>query len=224
MSGSALRLAGVGALAGLLAGIFVAIPLTAVAHAVVLTLYQPAPWQLAKATCCGQVLPGFWSQVIPDLTFGPPLVRALLGLMSGAAFGILYAMFHKLAPGPTLLKAVLFGIVLALPNYIFVPANGAAFVFELILSSPWESAFSFLGPLGTVPAYNMPLEFRLLLALPVAAAGLGIAALAQSLDTWLPGAGESRILTPIYAFLTAIACLGLLVLPLKATLLLFGGD
>ena len=53
---------------------------------------------------------------------------------------------------------------------------------------------------------------------------LGIAALAQILDKWLPGAGESRILTPIYAFLTVIACLGLLVLPLKATLLLFGGD
>jgi hypothetical protein len=84
------------------------------------------------------------------------------------------------------------------------------------------SSFSFLGPLGTVPAYNMPLEFRLLLALPVAAAGLGIAALAQVLDRWLPRARESWILTPIYGFLTVIACIGLLVLPLKATLLVFG--
>jgi len=48
MSNSTLRLAGIGALAGLLAGLFVAIPATAVAHAVVLTFYQPTLLQLAK--------------------------------------------------------------------------------------------------------------------------------------------------------------------------------
>jgi hypothetical protein len=42
VSESTLRLAGIGALAGLLADIFVAIPATAAAHAVVLPDYQPA--------------------------------------------------------------------------------------------------------------------------------------------------------------------------------------
>jgi hypothetical protein len=164
MSESWLRLVAMGALAGLLAGIFIAIPATAVAHAAVLIYYQPTPIELAKSTCCGQMMPSFWSQVIPDLSFGFPLVSAVLGLAAGGAIGVLYVIFLKLAPGPSLLTAALFSIALALPFDIFVPGNvGTPGVVALALASPWESAFRFPGPLGTVPAYHLPLEFRLLL-------------------------------------------------------------
>lgn len=225
MSDGTLRLAALGALAGLLAGIFIAIPATAAAHALVLTYYQPTPLELAKSTCCGQVLPGFWAQVLPDLSFGFPLVSAVLGLMAGATLGVMYVVFWNFLPGPTLLKAAFFCIVLALPFDIFVPANfGTPGVLALALTSPWESAFMFPGPLGTVPAYHLPLEFRLLLALPLVAAGLGIAGLVQILDRRLPRPSESGVLTPVYGLLTAIACMGLLVLPLITGLVQLGGD
>ncbi len=225
MSDSALRLTAIGALAGLLAGIFVAIPATAAAHALVLANYQPAPVELAKSTCCGQVQPGFWSQVLPNFSIGFPLVSALLGLASGAALGVLYVIFRDRVPGPTMVRAGVFSIGLALPFGIFVPANYATpGVFALVLTSPWESAFFFPGPLGTVPAYHLPLEFRLLLALPIVAAGLSIAVFAWILDRRFPAASRSRILLRIYGALTAIAFLGLLVLPLITGLIQLGGD
>jgi hypothetical protein len=225
VSDDALRLAAIGALAGLLAGIFIAIPATAVAHAIVLTYYQPTPFQIAKATCCGQVLPGFWAQVLPDLSFGFPLASALLGLLSGAGLGILYVGFRKLAPGPTPIKAAVFSVALASPFGIFVPAGfGTPGVFALVLTSPWESAFFFPGPLGTVPAYHLPPELRLLLALPIVAAGLGIAVSAWILDRRFPAASESSILSRVYGLLTVIAVVGLLVLPLVTGLIRLGGD
>jgi hypothetical protein len=86
MSDRWLRLLAMGSLAGLLAGIFIAIPATAVAHAAVPIYYQPTPFE--------------------------------------------------------------------------------------------------------VPAYHLPLEFRLLLAIPIAATGLAIAGLVQILDRRLPDAGK----------------------------------
>jgi hypothetical protein len=80
MSDRSLRLAGIGAIASLLAGLFIAIPATAAAHALVLVYYQPAPIEVAKSTCCGQVLPTFQSEVLPDLTPDYLLGRTLLGL------------------------------------------------------------------------------------------------------------------------------------------------
>lgn len=222
---SALRLGAVGALAGLLAGIFVAIPATAASHAIVLIYYQPTPFELAKSTCCGQVLPGFWTQVLPDLSAGFPLVSTLLGLISGAALGVLYFIFRNLVPGPTPIKAAVFGLALALPFDIFVPADiGTPGVFALALRSPWESAFMFPGPLGTVPPYHLPFAFRLLLAIPIFAAGLGIAGLVQVLDRRLPYPSNSRALRSVYGFLMAIAGVGLLVLPLITGLVQIGGD
>lgn len=225
MSDGALRLAAIGALAGLLAGIFVAIPATATAHALVLINYRPAPFELAKSTCCGQVLPSFWSQVLPNFSFGLPLVGALLGLASGAVLGVLYVIFWKVAPGPTLMKAAVFSIALALPFGIFIPADFATpGVFALVLKSPWESAFFFPGPLGTVPAYHLPLELRLLLALPIVAAGLGIAVSAWFLDRRLPAASESPVLSWAYGLLMVVALIGLLVLPLITGIIQLGGD
>lgn len=205
MSDSTLRLLGIGALAGLLAGIFIAIPATAVAHAAVLTSYQATPLQIAKSTCCGQVLPDFWSQVLPNLNFGSPLVSALIGLTCGAAFGVLYVIFRKLAPGPTLFKAAIFSVAVALP-------------FVLGLRSPFESAFMF------GPPYPLPDSYRLHLALPLVAAGIGIAGLVQILDSQLPHPSQSRILTPIYGSLIAVAGIGLLFLPLITGMIQIGGD
>jgi hypothetical protein len=210
VSQSTLRTAAVGATAGLLAGTIVAIPATAAAHALVLSNYQPSPFELAKATCCGQVLPGFWSQVLPDLTFGPHLFGALLGLGPGAAFGVLYVLFRGLVPIPAVLIAALLGLVLALPFGAFG------------LSSPWELAFTFSGPLGTVPAYDLPLDFRWLLALPVLTAVLATAGFAQFLDKWLPSPSKSVWLTPIYGLLMVFACIGLLLLPLMTGLISLG--
>jgi hypothetical protein len=225
MSDSWLRLLAIGALAGLLAGIFIAIPATAVAHAAVLIYYQPAPFEVAKSTCCGQVLPGFWSQVLPGPSPGVPLVSAALGLMAGAAFGVLYVIFRQLAPGPDLLKAALFSIAMALPFDVFIPDNiGTPGVAALALTSPWESAFRFPGPLGTMPAYHLPLEFRLLLAIPIAAAGLAIAGLVQVLDRRLPNASKSRILKSGYGALAGAAGIGLLFLPLITGLIQIGRD
>lgn len=225
MSNSALRLVAIGSLAGLLAGAVIAIPATAMAHWLVLLNYQPTPLEMAKSTCCGQVLPGFWSQVLPDLGSGFLVVRAALGLISGAGLGVLYVAFRRLVPGPTVLKAAVFALVLALPFDIFVPANfGTPGVFSFAVISPWESAFIFPGPLGSVPAYHLPLEFRLVLALPVVVAALGMAGCVQILDRWLPRADVSRSLTPIFGVLAAIAGFGLLVLPLVTGLVQVGGD
>jgi len=225
VSQNALRMAAIGALAGLLAGVFVAIPATALAHAIVLIYYQPAPIEVAKSTCCGQVLPGFWTQVLPDLSLGFPLVSTLLGLMCGAALAVVYVIFRNRVPGPTPIKAAVFGIALALPFDIFVPANiGTPGVLALALRSPWESAFMFAGPLGTVPPYHLPFAFRLLLAIPILAAGLGMAGFVQVLDRRLPSPGDSRTLRSAYGLLIAIAGVGLLVLPLVTGLVQVGGD
>jgi hypothetical protein len=225
LSASNLRLAGIGAFAGILTGIFIAIPVTGVAHALVLLYYQPAPIELAKSTCCGQELPSFQSQVLPNLTSEYLLGRTLLGLACGAAIGIGYVVIRRLVPGPSLIKATLFAIALALPFDIFIPANvGTPGVMALALTSPWESAFAFSGPLGTVPPYHMRLEFRVLLALPVVAAGLGIATLVAILDMRLPRSGEPRILESAYGFLTVIGGIGVLFLPLVTGLIQIGGD
>ena len=210
MSNSALRMAAIGALAGLQAGILIAIPGTAVANAFVLANYEPTPLQLAKSSCCGQVLPGFWFQVLPDLTFGPHLFGALLGLTPGAAFGVLYVIFRRLVPVPALLIAVLLSIALALPFGHYG------------LSDPWESAFMFSGPLGSVPADHLPLDLRSVLALPVAAAVLCMTGWVRLLDRWLPHPRESVLLTPMYGLLTVFACIGLLLLPLMTGLIPLG--
>ena len=94
----------------------------------------------------------------------------------------------------------------------------------MALSSPWESAFEFSGPLGTVPAYHLPLEFRLLLALPVLLAGVGIAGFVAILDRRLPRSPGARILEATYGFNTVFAAIGMLVLPLVTGLIQFGGD
>src|SRR6266702_4419973 len=90
------------------------------------------PCQLrANPTPAGQsqLLPGFWFQVLPDLTFGPHLFGALLGLTPGAAFGVLYVIFRRLVPVPALLIAVVLSIALCLPFGHYR------------LSDPWASAF-----------------------------------------------------------------------------------
>ncbi len=56
MSNSTLRLAGIGALAGLLAGLFVAIPATQWRTQWCLRSISPRYCSWQKATCCGQVL------------------------------------------------------------------------------------------------------------------------------------------------------------------------
>ena len=225
MSDRSLRLAGIGAIAGLLAGLFIAIPATAAAHALVLLYYQPAPIEVAKSTCCGQVLPTFQSEVLPDLTPDYLLGRTLLGLACGAAVGLAYVVFRKAVPGPTLVKAALFAIVLPLPFDIFIPANVAApGVISSALSSPWEWAFEFSGPLGTVPAYQLPLEFRLLLALPILLAGVGITGFVAILDRRLPHSNAPRMLEAAYGFMTVFAGIGLLLLPLITGLIQLGGD
>jgi len=137
-------MATIGALAGLLAGILIAIPGTAVANAFVLANYEPTPLQLAKSTCCGQVLPGFWFQVLPDLTFGPHLFGALLGLTPGAAFGVLYVIFRRLVPVPALLIAVLLSIALALPFGLYG------------LSDPGNRRSCFLARWGAFPQTTCP--------------------------------------------------------------------
>ncbi len=203
MNDSVLRTAAVGVLAGIVAGIFVAIPATAVAHAIALNVYQPTPLELAKSTCCGQVWPSYWSQVLPILNVGGFLVTALLG----AALGVVYVIFRTVLPGPALLKAALFPILLALP-----------FAFALPLRSPWESAFMF------DPPYPLPSSSSLLLALPLVAAGVGIAVCVQILHPRLPHTSESVILTPVYGLLIALAGIGLLLLPLVTGLVQLGGD
>ncbi len=225
VSDNGLRLVAIGALAGLLAGVFIAIPATSVAHALVLLNYHPTAFETVKSTCCGQVLPGFWSQVLPDLSSGFLVVRTALGLMSGAALGAVYVTVRRLVPGPTALKAGVFAVALALPFDIFVPANfGTPGVVALALISPWESPFVFPGPLGTVPPYHLPLEFRLVLALPVVAGGLAMAGFVQLIESRLPGAWESRSLKAIFALLAVIAGIGLLALPLITGLVHVGGD
>ena len=210
MTGGGLRMAAIGALAGLLAGILIAIPATAVANAFVLASFEPTPLELAKSTCCGQVLPGFWFQVLPDLSFGPHLFGALLGLTPGAAFGVLYVIFRRLVPVPAFLISVLLGTALALPFGLYG------------LPSPWESAFMFSGPLGSVPADHLPLDLRSVLALPVGAAVLSMAGSVRLLDGWMPYPRDSVLLTPVYGLLTVLACIGLLLLPLIAGLIPLG--
>jgi hypothetical protein len=95
---------------------------------------------------------------------------------------------------------------------------------DTLLASPWESAFRFSGPLGTVPAYHLPLEFRLVLVDPSRYGGLGIAVLAPTLDRWFPSPIEARILTPVYGLLAVIACIGLLFSTFITGLIQLGGD
>jgi hypothetical protein len=132
----------------------------------------------------------------------------------------------RLVPGPTLFKATLFAVALALPFDIFVPTNvSTPGVMALALTNLWESAFEFSGPLGTVPPYHMPIEFRVLLALlPVVAAGLGIATWVAILDRRLPRSSEPRLLESAYGFLTVIGGIGLLFLPIVTGLIQIGGD
>jgi hypothetical protein len=47
-------------------------------------------------------------------------------------------------------------------------------------------------PLGTVPAHHLPIEFRLLPAIPIAVAAPAIAGLVEILDRRLPNPSKSR--------------------------------
>ena len=122
----------------------------------------------------------------------------------------MYVVFRTHLPGPGLLKAPIFSFALALPFYIFAPATYGT----QGLISPWESAFTFAPLPGSMPPCQLPLTYRLLMALPLVAAGMGIAGFVEILDKRLPNASasESAMLSWANGLLTVIASIGLLLL------------
>lgn len=216
MSAHALRLIGLGALAGVLAGAFVAIPATSAAHALILTYSRPTPLELAKSTCCGQVVAGFWDQVLPNWGGpGAPAWRVVLvsalSLAPGAALGALYVFVGHRIPWPGLLKATVFAILLVLP----VAISGGS---SALLFSPWEGVFTFL------PRYPSETAgfFKAFLAMPFSCFGIGTAGLGAILDRRLP-VEISPPMKLFYGLLTVFAGVGLLLALWFVAIMLGGG-
>src|SRR5215510_675076 len=191
-----LRLAAAGSLAGLLAGLLVAIPATAGAHAIMVASYHPTSLDLAKLSFCGHLEPGscppptpdFWTEVMPVFGFGMAAT-----LLAGATLGAIFVLIRSRLPGPGLVWAPIFGGLLALPTLIDDGSFG---------NGPWEAAFSFV----TYPGMATEIS-RWILVVPVVAAAVAIGVFVHVLDARLPRSGG--VASWVYGSLTVLSFLGL---------------